>query len=157
MRDSIFHVSFLSADDALSERHSAGIARRHLQGAGVRGIRTLRPGRGGIRTGAATEAQSRYAQSGQAQKATEATAAQEINAAKRKAEDKRKSALLGAEGCRSWLEERFHWTQQRYIQKPCEACGTTIPADVAEVKYARFFCCQAVTVNGVEKRFLSNA
>lgn len=36
-------------------------------------------------------------------------------------------------------------TQQSCIQKPCEACGATIPADGREVKYARFFCCQAVT------------
>ena len=34
---------------------------------------------------------------------------------------------------------------ERCIQQPCEACGATIPADGLEVKYARFFCCQAVT------------
>lgn len=34
---------------------------------------------------------------------------------------------------------------ERRIQQPCEACGATIPADGREVKYARFFCCQAVT------------
>lgn len=34
---------------------------------------------------------------------------------------------------------------ERCIQQPCEACGATIPADGREVKYARFFCCQAVT------------
>ncbi len=34
---------------------------------------------------------------------------------------------------------------ERRIQQPCEACGATIPADGREVKYGRFFCCQAVT------------
>ena len=33
----------------------------------------------------------------------------------------------------------------RRIQKPCAACGETIPADSREVLYSRFFCCQTIT------------
>ncbi|MDD2934024.1 MAG: hypothetical protein PHO76_09085 [Methylotenera sp.] len=40
---------------------------------------------------------------------------------------------------------------ERSIQQPCDACGAIIPADSREVKYGRFFCCQAVTarMNGI--------
>lgn len=73
---------------------------------------------------------------------------QEIDAAKRKAEDKCKSALLGAKSCCPRTEEGSmspRGYSERRIQQSCDACGATIPADGREANYGRFFCCQAVT------------